>query len=180
MYKPVIAQPVTETAYNGYYNDKPEYNPYDFNSQSSSYSRSSYGQPKQIGGYGLFDTSGFDKKGGNDGMTKKETKRAKDKEKYTNEEGKNDAKDMLKTYDRGGYNTDKMQKDITGKGAVGKMLKKAAADATVRLLNSGTNRATHEMDNRGKKGAGLKFKRGLKKLKIIWLKLGLCERNNNN
>ena len=53
MYKPVIAQPVTETAYHGYYNDKPEYNPYDFNSQNSSYARSSYGQPKQMGGYGI-------------------------------------------------------------------------------------------------------------------------------
>jgi len=52
MYKPVIAQPVTETAYNGYYNNKPSYDPYDFNQQPASYDRS-YRQPSQISGYGI-------------------------------------------------------------------------------------------------------------------------------
>jgi hypothetical protein len=47
MYEPIIAQPVTESAYGGYYNDAP----YDFNSQPDSYSRSS--QPKQLSGFGL-------------------------------------------------------------------------------------------------------------------------------
>lgn len=46
MYKPVIAQPVTQSAYNGYYN-----NQYDFNAQPSSYARST--QPSQLSGYGL-------------------------------------------------------------------------------------------------------------------------------
>lgn len=48
MYEPIIAQPVTETAYGGYYNKMPE----DFNSQPSSYARS-YQQPSQMGGYGV-------------------------------------------------------------------------------------------------------------------------------
>jgi hypothetical protein len=48
MYKPVIAQPVTETAYGGYYNEMPQ----DFNSQPDSYARS-YKQPSQMGGYGI-------------------------------------------------------------------------------------------------------------------------------
>lgn len=54
MYKPVIAQPVTETAYGGYYNS----NPYDFNSQPDSYARS-YKQPTQISGYGIKGKSLF-------------------------------------------------------------------------------------------------------------------------
>jgi hypothetical protein len=48
MYEPVIAQPVTETAYGGYYNEKM---PYDFNSQPDSYTRSS--QPTQMSGFGI-------------------------------------------------------------------------------------------------------------------------------
>ena len=48
MYEPVIAQPVTETAYGGYYNNTP----FDFNSQPDSYARS-YKQPAQMGGYGF-------------------------------------------------------------------------------------------------------------------------------
>ena len=43
-----------------------------------------------------------------------------------------------------------------GTGATGKMLKEAAANATAGLINSGANRAIHEMDTRGKKGTGVK------------------------
>ena len=39
---------------------------------------------------------------------------------------------------------------LKGKGATGKMLKNAAANATARLIDSGTNRATYEMDTHGK------------------------------
>jgi hypothetical protein len=179
MYKPVIAQPVTASAYSGYYDTGPS----DFNSQPSSYSRST--QPKGFGlGTGM---TFFDRKGGNDGKTHKEVMREKDNEKYTNNEAKSDAKYFNKVNNRGGFKglgfiqheqettkkpihakqmrvdarvqarTQERQDDrMEGKGAVGKMLKKAAADATVKLLNSGTSRATHEMDNRGKKGGSLK------------------------
>jgi len=51
----------------------------------------------------------------------------------------------------------------SGSGATGKMLKEAAANATVGLINSGANRAIHEMDTRGKKGAG--FKKGSQEAK---------------
>ena len=47
MYEPIIAQPVTETAYGGYYNK----NPYDFNSSPDSYARSY--QPSQMSGFGV-------------------------------------------------------------------------------------------------------------------------------
>ena len=50
MYEPIIAQPVTESAYGGYYNEKM---PYDFNSSPDSYARSY--QPSQMSGFGLFD-----------------------------------------------------------------------------------------------------------------------------
>ena len=51
----------------------------------------------------------------------------------------------------------------SGTGATGKMLKEAAANATAGLINSGANRAIHEMDTRGKKGAG--FKKGSQEAK---------------
>ena len=44
---------------------------------------------------------------------------------------------------------------IKGSGRVGNMLKQSAADAVVRLLNSGSERASHEMSTRGKKGKGV-------------------------
>jgi hypothetical protein len=47
---------------------------------------------------------------------------------------------------------------VKGYGATGKMLKNAAANATAGLISSGSSRAIHEMDTRGKKGAG--FKKG--------------------
>ena len=47
---------------------------------------------------------------------------------------------------------------VKGYGATSKMLKKAAADAAAGLIYSGSNRAIHEMDTQGKKGAG--FKKG--------------------
>jgi hypothetical protein len=43
---------------------------------------------------------------------------------------------------------------IKGRGKVGNMLKQSAADAVIRLLDSGSNRASHEMSTRGKKGRG--------------------------
>jgi hypothetical protein len=188
MYKPVIAQPVTASAYSGYYDSGPT----DFNSQPSSYERSSQpmgfglakprGRPRKVTGGELFSTAGFQKKGGNDGKTKEETRREKDNEKYTNKEASKDTNTTIDMYNHGGFNNKKInksfgfgfhdpdsgsssfvhneqsttQRPVRGQGSIGKMLKKSAADATVRLLNSGTNRATHEMDHRGKKGNGLK------------------------
>jgi hypothetical protein len=52
---------------------------------------------------------------------------------------------------------------IKGGGANGKMLKNAAANATAGLISSGAARAIHEMDTRGKKGAG--FKKGSQEAK---------------
>jgi hypothetical protein len=142
-YQPVIAQPISAMPY--------EAKAFDFNEQPSSYTRSY--QPTGMSGFGL---TFFDRKGGNDGKTHKEAMREKDNEKYTNDEAIHDARYTGNVYNKGGYNTNKIQKDMSGKGAIGKMLKKSAADATVRLLNSGTNRATHEMDTRNKSGSGLK------------------------
>ena len=142
-YQPVIAQPVSASPY--------EAKVFDFNDQPSSYARSY--QPIGMSGFGL---TFFDRKGGNDGKTHKEAMREKDNEKFTNREAQQSGQKTADIYNKGGFNTNKMQKDITGKGSVGKMLKKSAADATVRLLNSGTNRATHEMDTRNKSGSGLK------------------------
>jgi hypothetical protein len=153
MYEPVIAQPVTESAYGGYYHDKL---PFDFNSQPDSYARSS--QPTQMGGFGL---SFFDRKGGNDGKTHKEAMREKDNEKFTNREAQKSGQQTADIYNRGGFNTDKMKKDI-GFG-VGKELKRASAKATIGLINSGSSRAMHEMDTRGKKGGG--FKKGSQEAK---------------
>jgi len=160
MYKPVIAQPVTTTAYSGYY----DLGPTDFNSQPSSYARYSQpmgfglakprGRPRKVSGGELFSTAGFQKKGGNDGKTKEETEREKDNEKYTNKEATKDTKHTMDLYNHGGFNNKKINKSF-GFG-VGKELKRASANATIGLINSGSSRAIHEMDTRGKKGNGLK------------------------
>lgn len=44
---------------------------------------------------------------------------------------------------------DKAVQKLVGMGAVGNMLKESAANNTVRLMDSGTNRATGEMETRG-------------------------------
>jgi hypothetical protein len=153
MYKPVIAQPVTETAYHGYYNNKPSYDPYDFNQQSPSYSRS-YRQPSQMSGYGMtyFGKKGDKQQSPHLGLA------------HPFGIGKGVKQDRIKERVKARVTARKEDRDeIEGKGSVGKMLKKSAADATVRLLNSGTNRATHEMDNRGKRGSG--FKKGSQEAK---------------
>jgi len=41
---------------------------------------------------------------------------------------------------------DKAVKKIVGMGSIGQMLKESAANNTVRLMDSGTNRATSEME----------------------------------
>jgi hypothetical protein len=147
-----------------------------------------YVRPSKFKGGELFSTAGFQKKGGNDGMTKEETRAAKDNEKYTNAEAMKDTNKSLAIYNKGGYNTKKLgfgirgcgpnerfresQKGVTdqdwidafveadrkvnGRGASGKMLKNAAVNSTAGVLNSAANRAMYEMDNRGKKGSGLK------------------------
>jgi hypothetical protein len=52
---------------------------------------------------------------------------------------------------------------VNGRGASGKMLKDAAVNSTVGVLNSAANRAMYEMDNRGKIGTG--FKKGSQEAK---------------
>jgi len=104
----------------------------------------------------LFSTAGFDKKGGRDGMTKQETKEKQDRQNYSDTEKKKDAKLALAVLGNSGYS-------IKGYGANGKMLKNAAANATAGLISSGSARAIHEMDTRGKKGAG--FKKGSQEAK---------------
>jgi hypothetical protein len=145
-------------------------------------------RPTKFKGGELFSTAGFQKKGGNDGMTKEETKAAKDNEKYTNAEAMKDTNKSLDIYNKGGYNTKKLgfgikgcgpnerwresqegvtdqdwidafvkaDRRVNGKGASGKMLKNAAVNSTAGLLNSAATRAMYEMDNKGKKGTGLK------------------------
>jgi hypothetical protein len=120
-------------------------------------------RPTKFKGGELFSTAGFQKKGGNDGMTKEETAAAKDKEKYTNAEAMKDTNKSLDIYNRGGYNTKKLGFGIRGCGASGKMLKNAAVNSTAGVLNSAANRAMYEMDNRGKKGSG--FKKGSQEAK---------------
>jgi hypothetical protein len=44
---------------------------------------------------------------------------------------------------------DKAVQKLVGMGSVGQMLKESAANNTVRLMDSGTNRATSEMETRG-------------------------------
>jgi hypothetical protein len=44
---------------------------------------------------------------------------------------------------------DKAIQKLTGMGSVGQMLKESAANNAVRLMDSGTNRATSEMETRG-------------------------------
>jgi len=44
---------------------------------------------------------------------------------------------------------DKAVQKLVGMGAIGHMLKESAANNTVRLMDSGTNRATGEMETRG-------------------------------
>ena len=44
---------------------------------------------------------------------------------------------------------DKAVQKLVGMGSVGQMLKESAANNTVRLMDSGTNRATGEMETRG-------------------------------
>jgi len=73
-------------------------------------------RPSKFKGGELFSTAGFQKKGGNDGMTKKETKEAKDKEKYTNAEAMKDTNKSLDIYNKGGYNTKKLGFGIRGCG----------------------------------------------------------------
>jgi hypothetical protein len=168
MYKPIIAQPVTETAYHGYYNNKPSYDPYDFNQQPASYARS-YRQPSQISGYGVT----MFKHGGNDGMNKRETAQQKDNEKYTNAEATKSTNKAVDIYNKGGFKgigfiqneQNTTCKPLKGKGATGKMLKKAAANATVNLLNAGSSRAVNEMETRNTTGKGLKFKKGSQEAK---------------
>jgi len=120
-------------------------------------------RPTKFKGGELFSTAGFQKKGGNDGMTKEETREAKDKEKYTNAEAMQNANKSLDIYNKGGYNTKKLGFGIKGCGASGKMLKNAAVNSTAGVLNSAANRAMYEMDNRGKKGSG--FKKGSQEAK---------------
>jgi len=112
--------------------------------------------PRKFKGGELFSTAGLQKKGGNDGMTKEETREAKDKEKYTNAEAMQNANKSLEIYNKGGYNTKKLGFGIQGCGASGKMLKNAAVNSTAGLLNSAATRAMYEMDNKGKKGTGIK------------------------
>jgi hypothetical protein len=68
----------------------------------------------------------------------------------------------LKGSGDGKFDPDNIQYHTTGKGAVGQMLKRSAAGNVVRLLDSGTNRATREME-------GGNIKRATKKqlIKII-------------
>jgi hypothetical protein len=146
LYQPIIPQPVTESAYHGYYNSMPEYDPYDFNSQPSSYARS-----YQPTGYGL-------KGRGATGTMLKNT--AANATANLINAGSNRAANEMTTQGTGfrsrvnkGYANQQMT--IKGQGATGTMLKKAAAAAVVRLLNSGTERASHEMATRGRKGRGV-------------------------
>jgi hypothetical protein len=128
MYEPIIAQPVTESAYGGYYNDAP----YDFNSQPDSYTRSS--QPKQMGGFGLFDEHGS-------------------KDVDISRKGAVNTANYASSHQSGfkGFG-------IKGKGSTGKMLKNTAANATANLINAGSSRAVNEMETRNTTGRG--FKKG--------------------
>jgi len=154
MYQPIIAQPVTSSAYSGYYED----DTYDFNSQPSSYARSS--QPKQLSGFGVT----MFKHGGNDGMNKRETAQQKDNEKYTNAEAMKSTNKAVDIYNKGGFKgvgfiqneQETTRKPLKGKGAAGKMLKDAAVNATANLINAGSTRAVNEMETRNTTGKGLK------------------------
>jgi len=140
LYQPVVAQPVTQSAYHGYYDSAPVYqhDPYDFNSQPSSYNRS-YQPSSGMSGFGLSRTQVSNIQTGVSG--------AEDAGFDPHMEDSVDSpkqKGPLKGF------------GFRGRGATGSMLKKSAAAAVVRLLNSGTDRATHEMSTRGKKGVGLR------------------------
>ena len=131
MYEPIIAQPITETAYGGYYNDMPE----DFNSMADSYERSY--QPKQMSGFGIKGKSLFFPDD-----DKKEPKMTK--------QGGIDTANYVNSH-KSGF------KGIgIGCGVTGKMLKNTAANATANLINAGSTRAVNEMQTRGTKGAGVK------------------------
>jgi hypothetical protein len=65
---------------------------------------------------------------------------------------------------------------IKGGGANGKMLKNAAANATAGLISSGAARAIHEMDTRGKKGAG--FKKGSQEAKDHMARIRAMRKTN--
>jgi len=127
MYEPIIAQPVTETAYGGYYNDKM---PYDFNSSPDSYARSY--QPSQMSGFGLFDEHAS-------------------KDVDFSRKGAANTANYASSHQSGFKGL-----GIKGKGATGKMLKNTAANATANLINAGSSRAVNEMETRNTTGRGFK------------------------
>jgi hypothetical protein len=171
MYKPIIAQPVTSSAYGGYYDNSPM----DFNSQPSSYERSS--QPK---GFGLSNQ-------------RKDAKRQSDAiAPYTKDidMSKNTGKVNtgylgfgLKTPPDTGMSNfihneqahTRKPLPMKGKGKVGKMLKETSANATADLINSGSARAVHEMDTRGK---GLK--KGSPEMKERMAKMRAMRKTKSN
>lgn len=133
MYQPVIAQPVAmDKYYYDSYDDGPSYYQQpSYYEQPSSYDRSwQSGYGRGLKGCGAL------------GLTKKDMGVPSSKEQGSG----------LKSRLKKGYENDQMV--IKGRGKVGSMLKKSAADAVVRLLNSGSERASHEMSTRGKKGKG--------------------------
>lgn len=133
MYQPVIAQPVAmDKYYYDSYDDGPSYYQQpSYYEQPSSYDRSwQSGYGRGLKGCGAL------------GLTKKDMGVPSSKEQGSG----------LKSRLKKGYENDQMV--IKGSGKVGSMLKKSAADAVVRLLNSGSERASHEMSTRGKKGKG--------------------------
>jgi hypothetical protein len=139
MYQPIIAQPVTSSAYGGYYYNSPT----DFNSQPSSYERST--QPK---GFGV---SNFVH---NEQETTRKPLPMKGKGKVgkmLKETSANATADLINSgSDRAVHEMDTRGKGIKGKGKTGTMLKETSANATADLINSGSTRAVHEMDTRGK------------------------------
>ena len=148
MYQPVIAQPVAmDKYYYDSYDDGPSYYQQPaYYEQPSSYDRS------WQSGYGR----GLKGRGAVGDMLKQTAANA-----TANliNAGSDRAANEMTTQGTGvrsrlkkGYENDQMV--IKGSGKVGSMLKKSAADAVVRLLNAGSERASHEMSTRGKKGKG--------------------------
>ena len=134
LYQPVVTQPVTQSAYHGYYDSAPVYqhDSYDFNNQPSSYNRS-YQPSSGMSGFGL--------------------SRSQVSNIQTGVSGAEDAgfdPHMEDSVDSPKQTGPLKGLGFRGRGATGSMLKKAAAAAVVKLLNSGTDRATHEMSTRGK------------------------------
>ena len=152
MYQPVIKQPVSmDKYYYDSYDSEPSYYQQPTNyQQPSSYDRSwqsSYGR-------------GIKGCGATGNMLKQTAANATAN--LINAGSDRAASEMttqgtgLKTRLKKGYAKDEMV--IKGRGSVGSMLKKSAANAVAKLIDAGSERASYEMSTRGRKGSGLMLK----------------------